>query len=102
MDLKKTEGFSSVRELALTTLYYISGSIFGPLILFLGLGYILDKIFQTRPTMFLIGFFVAFVTSNVLLFKKVSEVNKLIGSYKSAEKKEDEKSSSLTKTETEN
>lgn len=84
MDLEK-KGIlepKNVRELALSTLYYISGSIFGPLVFFLGLGYFLDKTFQTKPTMLVIGFFLAFVTSNILLFKKLTKINKLMDSHK--------------------
>ena len=88
MYLKKSEGFKNVRELALSTFYYIGGSIFGPLVIFLSLGYFLDKIFQTKPTMFIIGFFIAFLVSNILLFQKISKVNKLMKESSPDKKKE--------------
>lgn len=78
MDSEKIANSINLRELALSTFYYISGSIFGPLILFLGLGYLLDSVFNTKPTMLIIGFFIAFIFSNFLLFKKISKINKKI------------------------
>lgn len=91
MDLEKKAMLEpkNVRELALSTLYYISGSIFGPLVLFLGLGYFLDKMLQTKPIMLVVGFFLAFVTSNVLLFKKLTKINKLMDSHKAPLDKKD-------------
>jgi len=86
MDLKKVQNFHNTRELAIATFYYISGSVFGPLILFLGLGYFLDQAFHSKPKMLIVGFFIAFITSNVLLFKKAKRVTELIESYKSTPK----------------
>ena len=91
MYLKKLEGFKNIRELALSTFYYIGGSIFGPLVIFLSLGYFLDKFLQTKPTMFIIGFFVAFLISNVLLFQKISKINRLMKNSQLTDKKEEEK-----------
>lgn len=86
MDLKKVQNFRNTRELAVSTFYYISGSVFGPLMLFLGLGYFLDQAFHSKPKMLIVGFFVAFITSNVLLFKKAKKVTELIESYKPSPK----------------
>ncbi len=78
MDFKKIADFKSVREMALAVFYYASGSIFGPLLVFGGLGYLVDKFFATSPTFLIVGVFAAFVTTNVLLYKKVIKINKLI------------------------
>lgn len=81
MDLKKITDFKSIRELSLSVFYYISGTIFGPLLVFGGLGYILDSFFDTSPTLLIVGVFVAFLTSNLLLFKKVTKLNGLMNQY---------------------
>ena len=81
MDLKKIVDFKSVKELSLSVFYYISGSIIGPLLLFCGLGYLLDSYFGTSPTFIIVGVFVAFVTTNILLFKKVAKINRLMNKY---------------------
>ena len=86
MDFKKIADFKSVRELALAVFYYASGSIFGPLLVFGGLGYLADKFFATSPTLLIVGVFVAFVTTNVLLYKKVAKINKLIEVHGKKEK----------------
>lgn len=85
MEYQKIKTPGSVKELALATFYYISGSILGPLLVFLGLGYLLDNVLKTKPKMFIIGFFVAFVVTNILLFKKVVAINKTFDSYKKPE-----------------
>lgn len=91
MDLEKIRNFSSTKELVFSTFYYVGGSILGPLIFFLGLGYFLDKIFQTKPILLVVGFFIAFVTSNVLLFQKVQKINKLMAAYTPTEKRTGDK-----------
>lgn len=78
MDSQKIANSTNLKELALSTFYYISGSIFGPLILFLGLGYLLDSIFDTKPKLMIVGFFIAFLFSNILLFRKIKKINKKI------------------------
>ncbi len=88
----------NLRQLAVSTLYYISGSIFGPLILFLGLGYLLDRVFQSKPKMLIIGFVLAFLTSNIMLFRKISQVNRQMESYAPNLKKVDEQDSSKIET----
>jgi F0F1-type ATP synthase assembly protein I len=92
MEYQKIKNPGNLKELALATFYYISGSILGPLLVFLGLGYLLDNVLKTKPKMLIIGFFVAFVVTNILLFKKVMAINKTLDSYnKEAESKEKNK-----------
>ncbi len=78
MDFKKITDFKGVRGMALAVFYYASGSIFGPLLVFGGLGYLADNFFSTSPTLLILGVFAAFVTTNVLLYKKVAKINRLI------------------------
>lgn len=87
MDLRKISDFKSVRELSLAVFYYVSGSILGPLLLFGGLGYILDSFLHTSPTGLIVGVFVAFIVTNVLLFKKVQRINGLVNNYDKKEEK---------------
>lgn len=101
MSLKKIINPKSFKEMALATFYYTSGAIFGPLLFFGGLGYLLDNKFDTQPRYLIIGVFLAFATTNVLLFKKVGKINRLIMSnqkkpssengQKKEERKNDEK-----------
>lgn len=91
MEYEKIKTPGSLKELALATFYYISGSILGPLLVFLGLGYFLDNILKTKPKMLIIGFFIAFIVTNILLFKKVVKINKTIDSYQESVNKEQKK-----------
>jgi len=78
MDFKKIADSKSIREMMVAVFYYASSSIFGPLLVFGGLGYLIDNFFDTNPTFLIVGVFVAFVTTNILLYKKVVKINKLI------------------------
>jgi len=66
----------SVKELATGVLYYNASSILGPLILFVGLGLILDNALNTKPYLTLSGLVIAFITTNLLIFKKVKQLMK--------------------------
>lgn len=81
MDFKKIVDSKSIKELAFASFYYASGSIFGPLLVFGGLGYLLDTFFDSRPTFIIVGVFVAFITTNIFLYKKVISINRLITEY---------------------
>ena len=82
MNMKKITNFSSARELAFSMFYYASGSILGPLLIFGSLGYLIDSLFRTSPLFILIGVLVAFIVTNILLFKKVKKINSLMESYR--------------------
>lgn len=86
---KKEIKFGSVRELAISTAYYISGSVLGPLVLFMGSGYILDRVFKTGPKLLLAGFFVSFIITNIFLFLKLKKINKLMESFAPKEIKDE-------------
>lgn len=91
MDTKKITDFKSVKELAIAMFYYTAGSIIGPLLIFGFLGYLLDKVFGTRPILLVIGVLIAFVISNVLLFKKIKNLNKIITEHGEKEEKNKQK-----------
>lgn len=68
----------SIKQLIVSSAAYSLSSILGPL-LFLGVpGYFLDKHFGSSPLALLVAVFVAFIITNVLLFKKVSQINRMI------------------------
>lgn len=57
---------------------YSLSSILGPL-LFLGVpAYFIDQRLGTNPLVTLIAIFIAFLTTNILLFKKVAKINRMI------------------------
>ncbi len=68
----------SIKQLIVSSAAYSLSSILGPL-LFLGVpAYFLDKYLNTSPLALLISVFVSFIITNVLLFKKVSKINRMI------------------------
>ena len=74
----------STKELAIGMFYYTSGSILGPLVAFGLLGYFLDDFLGTKPKLLVVGVVLAFVTTNVLLFKKIKRLNGTISQYRDA------------------
>jgi F0F1-type ATP synthase assembly protein I len=68
----------SIRQIMLSGMAYSLSSIIAPL-LFLGVpAYFLDRYFQTKPILMLIAVFFSFIITNILLFKKVSKINRMI------------------------
>ncbi|MDD5072006.1 MAG: AtpZ/AtpI family protein [Patescibacteria group bacterium] len=80
--------YKSIRDLSWAMALYSSTSIFGPLIIIGGIGWYLDRIFNTRPWILLISVLVAFIVTNFLLFKKVAFLTKWIKRQKELEKSE--------------
>lgn len=72
----------TIREIAISSAMYSIGAIFAPLILIGGAGYLLDKWLDTYPLIFLISALVAFVVTNIMLFKRIKKINKIIDKYK--------------------
>ena len=66
---------STIKELALSALIYNSVSILGPLLIFV-IGITLDKIFETKPKILLVCVLFAFISTNILIFKKVKKLTK--------------------------
>ncbi len=79
---------SDAKKLALSFVAYSSASIFGPLIVISGIGWFLDRLFKTSPVILIVSVFIAFIVTNVLLFKKLKKVNQLIDQYKNKAIKE--------------
>lgn len=55
---------------------YSSAYIFGPMLVLGIAGYITDRYLETSPIILLISIGIAFIVSNVLLFKKRSALSK--------------------------
>ncbi len=72
----------AIREMLFASAMYSLGSILGPLLICGGLGMVFDKIFSSSPWGLLISILIAFVFTNILLFRKLGRINKLIDSYK--------------------
>jgi len=80
----------SVKSLAKNVLYYNSVSILGPLILFIGLGILLDNYLDTKPYLTMVGLIIAFIASNALIFSKVRKLtNELKNNHTKKENKEE-------------
>lgn len=73
----------AIREILLASAMYGLGSILGPLLVIGGLGFIFDKVFSTSPWGLLGSVFIAFMVTNILLFRKLGQINRLIDSHKS-------------------
>jgi F0F1-type ATP synthase assembly protein I len=54
--------------------YILTATIFvtilGNLVVFVGLGYLIDLQFETKPVFLLIGFVISFISTQLCLFKK--------------------------------
>ena len=72
----------TIREIAISSAMYSIGAIFAPLIIIGGTGYLLDKWFDTYPFIFLISALIAFVITNIMLFKRIKKINKTIEKYR--------------------
>lgn len=72
----------SIREIIIASSMYSIASILGPLLIFGGGGLILDRLFGTKPWALLISIFVAFIVTNVLLFKKIKRINGMMDAYR--------------------
>src|SRR6056297_2662396 len=54
---------------------YTGSSILGPLVILGALGYGLDWYFSTKPLFLISGVLLAFITTKVLVFKKLKKLN---------------------------
>ncbi len=80
---------TNVRQLALGMMAYTSTSIIGPLIFFGFVGFFLDKFLNTKPLFLILGVLVAFITTNILILKKVNKLSKAF------EEEEDKKNNDI-------
>lgn len=82
---------SNNRKTILAIAAYSGASIFGPMLFFGISGFFLDKKFNSGPKFLLIGIGVAFVFSNILLFKRQRLLSKKMSVAKREEAKKEEK-----------
>jgi len=87
----------SLRQIIVSSAAYSLSSIIGPLLLFGVPAYFLDKFLGTKPVILLAAVFIAFITSNILLFKKVVKINQMVSSYIPVEDKHIEDVDTSTK-----
>jgi len=81
---------NNIKELMLSSALYASSSILGPLLIFGGMGYMIDLYYKTNPWVCLSGVLIAFVVTNVLIFKKISLLTKEMDKYAPQKKNEEE------------
>ncbi|MFA4834314.1 MAG: AtpZ/AtpI family protein [Patescibacteria group bacterium] len=79
--------YKNVRQLSWALAFYSSTSIFGPILIIGGAGWWLDRVFNTRPWLLIVGVFIAFIVTNILLFKKVVALTKWIDRQRDMRKK---------------
>lgn len=72
----------NAKQLAFSFVAYSSVSIFGPLFIIGGSGLLLDRWLGTGSVILIISVFIAFIVTNILLFKKIKKINKLIDKFK--------------------
>lgn len=90
--------FKENKELVRGVFMYIGFSVLGPLLTIGAIGYVLDKIFNTKPFILLASVLVSYVFSNFLIFKKIKEFNLSLEKIK----RETEKSTEENNSEEEN
>ena len=77
-----------IKDIVKGAAIYTSASILGPIIFFGGIGLFLDKHFQKKPLFILIFVGIAFVITNILLFKKTRMLTKKMEQYSDEIKKD--------------
>lgn len=89
--MKKKE--ESIKQLAMGMAAYTSASILGPLIVFGGVGMILDNLLGKQSLYLIIGIAIAFFITNIMLFRKMRKLSADMANYSKeiSEKKETEK-----------
>ncbi len=78
------------KEIARAMTLYITYSVIGPLLVFGGIGYFIDRVLETRFFL-LFSVFVAYVISNILMFRKLKSINHSINVIDSKVSEEKEK-----------
>lgn len=89
MDESFFDKYKGTKNLAMAMAVYSSTSILGPLIIIGGIGYLLDRVFNTRPFILIISIIIAFIVTNILLFKKVVALTKWISKQKDVNRQKD-------------
>lgn len=69
---------SNIKKLMIDLSLYTGALVLGPLLLFGGIGYLLDYYLKTKPVALIVCIILAIIFSNILVFKKVMALNKII------------------------
>ncbi len=69
---------SNIKKLMLDLGLYAGSLIIGPLIFFGGIGYLLDKYFNTKPIILIISVLIAFIFTNIFLYRKIKNLNQIV------------------------
>lgn len=69
---------SEIKKLMLNFGLYSGALILGPLIFFGGIGYVLDNYLNTKPIILIISILIAFVFTNIVLYRKIRNLNQII------------------------
>ena len=90
----KTVVEKGAKDFAVGMAFYSSASVLGPLIIFGVIGYFLDKAYHGRHLILLIFICIAFIFSNILIFRKtfavMAELKKFHGNGKNGYNEEEE------------
>ncbi|MCR4284120.1 MAG: hypothetical protein NUV64_02265 [Parcubacteria group bacterium] len=79
---------NNARQLAISAVAYTSASIFGPLIIFGGIGFYLSKQLDRGKVYLFVGIGIAFIVTNILQFFKVKKLLKKMNEESRKEKGE--------------
>jgi F0F1-type ATP synthase assembly protein I len=79
---EKTQPAKSVKDLAMGMALYSSFSVLGPLIVFGVAGYFLDRAFHGHNFILLFSIFIAFVVTNILIFRKAFAIMAELKNFK--------------------
>jgi F0F1-type ATP synthase assembly protein I len=83
-----------IKDFAMGMALYSSASVLGPLIIFGGIGYFLDKAFNGHNFILLASIFIAFIITNILIFRQAmvvaAELKKFKGNGKNGYDDEEE------------
>ena len=75
---------NNIRDLIRGMAVYSSASVLGPLIIFGGIGYFLDQAYNGKHLILLGSILVAFVITNILIFRKAMAIMAELEKIKSA------------------
>ena len=94
MSEEKEDLRESTKNLVKGMALYSGASILGPIIIVGGIGYFLDKAFNGRHLILLASIFIAFVITNILIFRKArgisAELKKFTGNGQNGYDKDEE------------